>query len=88
MVPLKDFEPTMNWQAVSVTLAVVTAVVLAAVAYLKLLIKSSISDLQNALETKIEGRFAAKETITAQLGNILTRIEHVERAVDRLEKRD
>lgn len=87
MVP-QDSHMFITWQAIGVICAVLAAVTSLATAYLRMMIKSTVNELKESIETKIEGRFAAKETIDAKLSNILTRIEHVERAVDRLEKRD
>lgn len=87
MVP-QDSSMYLTWQAIGVICAVLAAVTSLATAYLRMMIKATMTELKESLETKIEGRFAAKDLIDAKLSAILSRVEHVERAVDRLEKRD
>lgn len=85
MVPQGTSSMFITWQVIGVICTILAFVVSLATAYLRMMIKSTMTEMKESLEAKIEGRFAAKEIIDAKLSNILARIEHVERAVQRLE---
>ena len=78
MVPQGTNSMYISWQAIGVICTVLVLVISLATTFLRLTIRSAISDMTSTLETKIKSEFSSKESVEGQLKLLNLRMEHIE----------
>jgi phosphopantothenate synthetase len=71
-------QQVINWAAVNTAIAIISGVVVAAAAYLRMFIKGEISVMERNIMEKIESKFSTKELVQEKLTNIERRLNSLE----------
>lgn len=77
---------TISLSSLAILMSAMTILVGLATTYLRFFTRNMIMDMQKALEEKLESKFSSKETIELKLQVFQAKLDHIERAVERLEK--
>lgn len=78
---------SINWTAVNTAIGIISGVVIAAAAYLRMFIKSEITVMEKNILLQIESKFSTKELVTEKLTNIERRISNVETLMETIRQK-
>lgn len=70
---------TTTWPAIASVFGVMTFLIGAATAYLRLFVKGAIGDLERVLQKQFDGRFVQKELLELKVGDLTRRVDRLER---------
>lgn len=73
-----------NWTAVNTAIGVISGVIVAVGAYLRMFIKGELASMESKLMTTIEAKFSTKELVTIKITDIERRLAMVESRMERI----